>query len=99
MTYCRRLHWGVILQVRGTLCNFTVGLKMDRFKPSRIVGLMSAGCVVLTLLVALFSDSFARAATLVLLLGHVLMPANGALLCPGERLITPHRSGLPGSTG
>lgn len=77
MIYCRRLHWGMILQVRGTLCNFTVGLKMDRFKSNCIVGLMFADCVVLTLLVALFSDSFACAGTLVFLLRYVLMPADG----------------------
>lgn len=83
MTYSQAVALGVILQVGGALGNFTVGLKMDRFEPNRIVGLMFAGCAVFTLLIALFSDSFARVGTLVFLLGYVLMSANAGCFALG----------------
>ena len=83
MSYSQAAALGIILQVGGAIGNFTVGLKMDRFEPNRIVSLMFAGCATFTLLIALFSSSFAMLATLVFLLGYVLMSANAGCFALG----------------
>lgn len=83
MTYSQAATLGIILQVGGAIGNFTVGLKMDRFEPNRVVSIMFAGCAVFTLLIALSSSSFAAMGTLVFLLGYVLMSANAGCFALG----------------
>lgn len=83
MTYSQAAALGIILQVGGAIGNFTVGLKMDRFEPNRVVSIMFAGCTMFTLLIALFSSSFAMIGTLVFLLGYVLMSANAGCFALG----------------
>ena len=83
MSYSQAVTLGIILQVGGAIGNFTVGLKMDQFHPDRIVSIMFACCAVFTLLIALFSHSFAMVGTLVFLLGYVLMSANAGCFALG----------------
>jgi len=83
MTYSQAAALGIILQVGGAIGNFTVGLKMDRFEANRVVSIMFAGCATFTLLIALFSTSFAALGTLVFLLGYVLMSANAGCFALG----------------
>lgn len=83
MSYSQAVSLGIILQIGGAIGNFTVGLKMDKFEPDRVVSIMFAGCAVFTLLIALFSSSFAMMGTLVFLLGYVLMSANAGCFALG----------------
>lgn len=83
MSYSQAVSLGIILQIGGAIGNFTVGLKMDRFEADRVVSIMFAGCAVFTLLIALFSSSFAMMGTLVFLLGYVLMSANAGCFALG----------------
>lgn len=83
MSYSQAVSLGIILQIGGAIGNFTVGLKMDKFEPDRVVSIMFAGCAVFTLLIALFSGSFAMMGTLVFLLGYVLMSANAGCFALG----------------
>lgn len=83
MSYSQAAALGIILQVGGAIGNFTVGLKMDRFEANRVVSIMFAGCTLFTLLIALFSSSFALLATLVFCLGYVLMSGNAGCFALG----------------
>lgn len=56
---------------------------MDRFEPNRIVSIMFTCCALFTLLIAVFSSTFAAVGTLVLLLGYVLMSANAGCFALG----------------
>ncbi|WP_409287347.1 MFS transporter [Pseudomonas guariconensis] len=83
MFYSQAVTLGIILQVGDAIGNFTVGPKMDRFQPDRIVSIMFTGCAVFTLLIALFSSSFAMVGTLVFFLGYVLLSANAGCFALG----------------
>lgn len=83
MSFAQAAMLGIILQVGGAIGNFTVGLKMDRFEPNRIVSLMFASCALFTVLIAAFSSSFALVGTLVFFMGYVLMSANAGCFALG----------------
>ena len=83
MTFSQAAMLGIILQIGGAIGNFTVGLKMDRFEPNRIVSFMFAGCAFFSLLIAVFSSSVVLVASLVFLLGYVLMSANAGCFALG----------------
>ncbi|MFK3818319.1 MFS transporter [Pseudomonas sp. NPDC089407] len=83
MSFSQGATLGILLQLGGAIGNFTVGLKMDRFEPNRIVSIMFAGCAVFTLLIALFSSSFAAVGALVFFMGYVLMSANAGCFALG----------------
>jgi MFS transporter, AAHS family, 4-hydroxybenzoate transporter len=83
MTFSQAATLGIVLQVGGAIGDFTVGLKMDRYGPDRVVGLMFAACAAFSLLIAFFSTSVAIVSTLVFLLGYVLMSANAGLFALG----------------
>jgi AAHS family 4-hydroxybenzoate transporter-like MFS transporter len=61
---------GSLLQVGGVVGNFTVGLKMDRWNPHKVIALTIAGGAVCAVLIALLPPTMAVLCPLILLLGY-----------------------------